>query len=101
MEQNFYRCRLIAEHGLDVIIPDEDDRVVIHDIIYQELVLGQIKSSSREQVKEIIANLKQKGAEGIILGCTEIGLLIGDNDTDIPIFDTTILHALAAVEFVL
>ncbi|MFV2016032.1 MAG: aspartate/glutamate racemase family protein, partial [Candidatus Heimdallarchaeota archaeon] len=71
------------------------------DIIYQELVLGQIKSSSREQVKEIIANLKQKGAEGIILGCTEIGLLIGDNDTDIPIFDTTILHALAAVEFVL
>ncbi|MCE7733505.1 MAG: aspartate/glutamate racemase family protein [Candidatus Heimdallarchaeota archaeon] len=101
MEEDFYKGRLASKHGLDVIIPDEDERDVVHNIIYQELVLGHIKSSSREKLITIINNLIQKGAEGVILGCTEIGLLIGEADVIIPVFDTTLLHALAAVEFVL
>lgn len=101
MEQDFYKGRLSGQHGLEVIIPDEEERDLVHDIIYQELVLGHIKSSSREKLVAIIDNLIQKGAEGVILGCTEIGLLIGESDAIIPIFDTTLLHAIAAVEFVL
>ncbi|OLS20092.1 MAG: putative amino-acid racemase [Candidatus Heimdallarchaeota archaeon LC_2] len=101
MEQDFFKGRLIEKHGLEIILPDENERKVIHDIIYSELVLGEIKEESREKFKLIISNLKRKGAEGVILGCTEIGLLIKKEDVEIPIFDTTELHAIAAVDFAL
>lgn len=101
MEQEFYKGRLVSRHGLDVIIPNKKERQIIHDIIYKELVLGEIKEESREKYKEIIINLKKKGAEGVILGCTEIGLLVKKDDVDIPLFDTTELHAIAAVDFAL
>ena len=101
MEHDFYKGRLEEKHGLEVLIPEEADRDIVHNIIFQELVQGHIKPSSREKFQRIINLLELQGAEGIILGCTEIGLLIGEEHTDIPVFDTTLLHALAAVEFVL
>lgn len=101
MEHDFYKGRLEEKYGLEVIIPEEKERDEIHDIIFQELVLGHIKSSSRERFKTIIDILTLQGAEGVILGCTEIGLLISEDDVDVPVFDTTLLHALAAVDFVL
>ncbi|MHA2030498.1 MAG: aspartate/glutamate racemase family protein [Candidatus Kariarchaeaceae archaeon] len=101
MEYEFYKDRLIETHGLDVMIPDDDDRQVVHDIIFKELVLGEIKDESKKQYKQIINKLKEKGAEGIILGCTEISLLIKPKDVTIPLFDTTELHAIAAVDFAL
>ncbi len=97
MEQDFYKGRLIENYGLDVVVPDAAGRQIIHDIIYDELCLGVVKESSRGAYQTIIEQLKQRGAEGIILGCTEIGLLIGASDTDLPVFDTTQLHAEAAV----
>ena len=101
MEEKFYKDRLIQKHGLEVILPNENERQIIHDIIYKELVLGEIKEESRVKYKAIISNLKENGAEGVILGCTEIGLLIKKEDVKIPIFDTTELHAIAAVDFAL
>ena len=101
MEQDFYRDRLAAKHGLEVVIPEEHDRQLVHDIIYKELVLGQIKDSSRRTCIEIINNLASKGAEGIILGCTEIPLLVKEQDCGIRLFDTTTIHALAALELAL
>jgi aspartate racemase len=98
MEEDFYRGRLVEKHGLDVLIPEEDDREIVHRIIYGELVLGEIKVESREQYKKIIEKLIAAGAQGIILGCTEIGLLVKDEDSRVPLFDTTIIHAVAAVE---
>ena len=101
MEQDFYKGRLINRHGLDVIIPGEDERDLIHRVIYDELCLGNILSVSKEAYKSIIKSLTQKGAEGIILGCTEIGLLVADGDSPVRLFDTTRIHARAAVAFAL
>ena len=101
MEQDFYAGRLRERHGLSVFIPDEADRTIVHNVIYNELVLGQILDSSRVEFLRIIQEMKKKGAQGIILGCTEIGMLVGQSHTDIPLFDTALIHALKAVEFAL
>lgn len=101
MEEDFYRGRLVEKHGLDVIIPDEEDRETIHRVIYDELVLGEIKTESREAYKKIIEKLIAEGAQGIILGCTEIGLLVKEEDSPVPVFDTAYIHAVTAVEYAL
>jgi len=100
MEGEFYSGRLKA-HGLDVVTPNQTDREIVHRVIYQELVLGKIVPESRQEFRRIIQNLQEEGAEGIVLGCTEIGLLIKEEDTYLPIFDTTRLHAQAAVDVAL
>ncbi|MGO1002829.1 aspartate/glutamate racemase family protein [Lysobacter sp. CA196] len=96
MEQDFYRQRLVERHGLDVIVPDPAGRELVHRVIYEELCLGRIRDESRLAYREVIAGLVARGAQGVILGCTEIGLLIGAGDVEIPLFDTTALHARAA-----
>lgn len=101
MEKEFYKSCLVNKFGVEVIIPDESERETIHSTIYNELCMGKIKESSKEQFKNIIKNLVGKGAEGIILGCTEIPLLIKQEDCDTPLFDTTALHAKAAVDYAL
>ena len=101
MEEQFYRGRLESKHELTVLIPDEDDREIIHRIIYDELCLGEIKPSSKEVYIAIIDKLIQNGAQGIILGCTEISLLVGESDSPVPVFDTTLIHAVSAVEYAL
>jgi aspartate racemase len=98
MEQDFYRGRLEDKFGLEVLIPDADDRAAVHGIIYRELVTGQVLDASREVYRAVIRRLVERGAQGIILGCTEIMLLIGEADSPVPVFDTTTLHAMAAVE---
>ena len=98
MEMDFYRARLEKKHGLTVIIPDEPDRTRVHDIIYSELTTGIIKAASRDEYLAIIERLRARGAEGIILGCTEIPLLVKPGDSSLPLFDTTALHAAAAVD---
>lgn len=92
MEQDFYKSKLI-EKGINVIIPDKNDIEIINEVIYDELCLGIINSNSKKKFLEIVDKLRSKGAEGIILGCTEIGLLIKNADTDVPLFDTAIIHA--------
>jgi len=99
MEDDFYKGRLTRKHGIEVLIPDDEERQLVHDIIYDELCLGVIKQSSKEKVKRIVENLVSKGAEGIILGCTELPLLIKQEDCDVPVIDTTRIHAEAAVEY--
>lgn len=101
MEEDFYRGRLVEKHGLEVIIPDAEDREIVHHVIYGELVLGEIKTESLEQYKNVIEKLIAAGAQGIILGCTEIGLLVKDEDSRVSLFDTTYIHAVAAVEMAL
>lgn len=101
MEHDFYKGRLIDNYGLEVIAPDDDDRETVHCVIYDELCLGIIKPESREHYKKIMAKMIQAGAEGIILGCTEIELLVRDEDSSVPLFPTTKIHAVAAVEFAL
>jgi aspartate racemase len=101
MEGDFYRVRLQEKHGLQVIIPDLDRRKIVHRIIYEELVQGKILDSSRQAYLKIIADLQSQGAQGVILGCTEIPLLVKQSDVAIPIFDTTTLHAQAAVDWAL
>ena len=101
MEQDFYRGRLTDKYGLDVLTPDADERAIVHRIIYEELVLGIVKDESREAYKRIIDHLIERGAQGIILGCTEIMLLISPEDCPVPSFDTTTLHAIAAADFAL
>ncbi|MFI8823535.1 aspartate/glutamate racemase family protein [Streptomyces sp. NPDC053431] len=96
MEQDFYRDRLAA-HGLDVLVPDEDDRALVHRVIYDELCLGVIREESRAAYREVIGRLVASGAQGVILGCTEIELLIGPEHSPVPVFATTRLHAEAAV----
>ena len=96
MEQDFYRDRL-ASHGLDVVTPDEDDRAIVHRVIYDELCLGIVRDESRADYRRIMAGLVERGAEGIILGCTEIELLVGPSDASVPTFPTTRLHVEAAV----
>ncbi len=101
MEQDFYKGRITDKFGIDIISPNQDERQVIHDIIYQELCLGVISSSSRTRYLEIINKLHQQGAQAVILGCTEIGLLVHKNDTNIPLYDTTKIHVQAAINVAL
>jgi len=101
MEGDFYRGRLVEKHGLEVLIPAEREREIVHRVIYDELVVGKINPSSKIRYLDIIRGLVGDGAAGIILGCTEIGLLVGEGDIDIPVFDTTLIHATAAVEYAL
>ncbi len=101
MEQDFYKGRIKEKYNIDVIIPDLDERKIVHDVIFNELCLGQVKDESREIYKKIIKNLAKNGAEGIILGCTEIPLLVNQKDFAIPIFDTTLIHSIAAVDYAL
>lgn len=100
MTQDFYKKKLI-DRGIDVIIPNDTDIDVINDIIFHELCLGKIKGESRIKFKKIIEDLKKKGANGVILGCTEIGLLIHQSDSSLPVYDTTLIHAKKAAEMAL
>jgi len=101
MEHDFYKGRLARLHGLHVIVPDTDDRVTVHRVIYEELVAGKVLPSSRHAYRTIIERMVQAGAEAVILGCTEIMLLIGPEDSSVPLFDTTAIHAGAAIEVAL
>lgn len=98
MERDFYKGRLKDNHDIDVIIPSEADRKIVHDIIYNELVHGKIEAASKAEYLRIINQLAGEGAEAVILGCTEIGMLVEQSDTDIPLLDTTAIHAQKAVE---
>jgi aspartate racemase len=101
MEHDFYKGRLIQNFGLDVLVPNKTDRDIVHRVIYEELVLGEIVDTSRAGYKRIIKALVDHGAQGIILGCTEIELLVKQEDSSVPLFPTTSIHAVAAVEFAL
>ncbi|MCJ7717673.1 MAG: aspartate/glutamate racemase family protein [Anaerolineales bacterium] len=98
MEKEFYRGRLETHHQLNVLIPEQEQREMIHRVIYDELVRGIINDSSRKIYQDVIKSLVERGAQGIILGCTEIGLLVKPEDVPIPVFDTMEIHALSAVE---
>jgi aspartate racemase len=101
MELDFYRGRLEKEHGLKVLIPEEPGRTLVHDVIYKELTYGTIRDESRAGYIKVIEDLVRRGAQGVILGCTEIPLLVKAKDSPVPVFDTTALHAAAAVDFAL
>jgi aspartate racemase len=101
MEQDFYTGRLRQAHGLNVLVPGAADRRIVHDVIYSELCVGVISDSSREQYRRIMSELSERGAEGILLGCTEIDLLVGPEDAPVPVFDTTRLHVQKAVDLAL
>ncbi len=101
MQEDFYKGKLEQDHGLEVVTPNEMDMDMIHQVIFEELCLGQIKTSSKEKYMAVIKRLETAGAEGVILGCTEIGLLVKEQDSPIPVFDTTVIHAQAAVEYAL
>jgi len=98
MEQDFYKVRLKELFGLEVIVPKAEDRRIVHEIIYKELVAGKVLPKSRNLYREIITRLIGEGAQAIILGCTEIMLLVSDEDSAVPLFDTTVIHAIAAVD---
>jgi len=101
MEQDFYRGRLEKKHGLQVAVPESADRERVHRVIYDELVAGELRQESKAAFLRIIDKLVSRGAQGIILGCTEIPLLVKDGDCPVPVFDTTRLHARAAVDLAL
>jgi aspartate racemase len=101
MEHNFYVGRLRDVHGLDVVVPGPDDRRIVHGVIYDELCVGVVRDESRREYRRIMRDLADRGAEAILLGCTEIDLLVGPNDAPVPVFDTTRLHAEKAVEMAL
>jgi len=101
MEQDFYKNRLIEKFGIDVIVPDDDDRTLVHDVIYDELCLGEAKTSSREQYLDIVDKLHGQGVEAVIMGCTEITLLLNQKDTQVLLYDTTAIHAEEAVKLAL
>jgi aspartate racemase len=101
MEQEFYRGRLEAQFGLSVLVPNETDRGIVHSVIYDQLCLGVMDDQSRKEYQRVLRWLHDNGAGGVILGCTEIGLLISQADTDLKVFDTAKIHALSAVEFAL
>ena len=101
MEQDFYKGRLQNNYGLEVLVPEEADRALVHQVIYQELCLGQTLDASRQEYLRIIRQLADQGAEAVILGCTEIGLLVKQTDTEVPLLDTTAIHAARAVQFAL
>lgn len=96
MEQDFYRSRL-ESNGIRVIVPNESDREIVNKVIYEELCVGKVLPTSRECYKKVMKSLMENGAKGIILGCTEIGLLVKQEDVEVPVFDTTVLHAIEAV----
>ncbi|ALU45462.1 aspartate/glutamate racemase family protein [Pseudoalteromonas rubra] len=98
MQEAFYRTRLEEKFGLEVCVPNESDQQKVHDVIYQELCLGKVLDKSREDYLRIIASLKESGAEAVILGCTEIALLVRDSDADIPVYDTTHIHVQSALQ---
>ena len=100
MEQDFYVGRL-REHGLDVLVPDEQERADVHRIIYDELCLDVVRDESRSRYRDVMASLAKRGAEAVILGCTEIGLLVGDGDSPVPLYDTAAVHAEQAVDWML
>jgi aspartate racemase len=101
MEQDFYKGRLVDKYDLEVLVPPAESRKIVHDIIYEELCLGMIKEDSKQSYIEIIRDLVKEGAEAVILGCTEITLLIAQQDASVPLFDTTKIHAEYAVDFAL
>lgn len=101
MEQAFYKERLVERFGLEVIVPEESERKLVHEVIFQELCMGIVREESRQAYREIMAGLVERGAQGIILGCTEICLLVGEADAPVPLFDTTRIHAERAVELAL
>jgi aspartate racemase len=101
MEHDFYRGRLEENHGLEVVVPDELERGTVHRVIYEELCLGTVRNESRNAYRGIIAGLVARGAEAIILGCTEISMLVGWEDSTVPVFDTTMIHAHKAVDWAL
>lgn len=98
MEQDFYKNRLTEKFGIEVVVPDDEDCTVVHDVIYNELCLGKIEDFSRMQYLTIVEKLYAEGAEAVIMGCTEITLLINQKDTDVPLYDTTEIHAEEAVK---
>ncbi len=98
MEQPFYRQRLEDRHGIQVLVPDEPDRAEVHRVIYEELCRGVVSEVSRQAYRQVITRLVARGAQAVILGCTEIGLLVRADDAEVPIFDTCVLHAQAAAE---
>jgi aspartate racemase len=101
MEEDFYVGRLRRCHGLDVLVPDAPDRRTVHDVIFDELCRGIIDSDSRDRYRRIIGDLVDRGAQGILLGCTEIDLLVGPQDASVPVFDTTQIHVRKAVDLAL
>lgn len=101
MEQDFYRGRLEERHGLEVIVPPEPDLTLVHDVIYDELCQGRALDASRTEYRRVIADLEAAGAEGVIYGCTEIDLLVGEHDASVPVFDSTQIHVEAAVDWAL
>ena len=101
MDEEFYKGRLSAKYGLTVSVPNAQEREIVHRVIYDELVLGEIRGQSKQQYIRIIQRMVDQGAEGVILGCTEIGLLIQQQDSQVQLFDTTRIHAEAAVEYAL
>jgi aspartate racemase len=101
MDQDFYVGRLHERYGLNILVPNENDRRLVHDVIYQELCVGVVNDRSRSVYLDVINDLVERGANGILLGCTEIGLLVGPRDAEVPLFDTTRLHAQRAVELAL
>ena len=101
MEEDFYCGRLVRQFGLEVLIPDAPEREVVHRVIYDELCVGRLQPESKVRLRGAMDQLAQRGAEGIILGCTELGLLVGNGDGPVPLFDTTRIHALTAVEYAL
>ena len=98
MEQDFYKGRLSEKYGIDVIVPSESEQNRVHEVIYTELCKGMIESKSRNQYLEIIRSLSQKGAKAVVLGCTEIPLLVKQQHTDVPIYDTMAIHSKKAVD---
>ncbi len=101
MEQDFYKGRLAARHGIDVAIPDDDGRTVVHDVIYDELSQGIVSPASKDKYLDVVARAQAAGSDGVIFGCTEVGLLVAPEDFAVPCFDTTALHAQAALDFAL
>jgi aspartate racemase len=101
MEQAFYKDRITEKYGIEVIVPEEEERQIVHDIIYNELCLGIIKDESRAKYLKTISTLHANGAQTVILGCTEIALLVSQTDTPVPLYDTTEIHAAQAVAFAL
>ena len=101
MEQPFYKGRLVARHGLDVLVPGEPDLTLVHDVIYDELCQGRVEDRSREEYRRVIAGLEEAGAQGIVYGCTEIDLLVGPADASVPVFDTTRIHVERALDWAL
>jgi len=99
MEHDFYKGRLTRKYGLKVLVPDDTDRSIVHNVIYQELCLGQTIESSKAEYIRIIERLSNQGAEAVILGCTEIGMLVNQTDTNVELCDTTAIHAAKAVEY--